>query len=240
MPLDSVPRWSSLARSGAPAGESLWPFDPELAQLELSLRRVIKRETRSDEEARVAVEWFRTQALEVVQDGSVVLAAEDAGVLPLARALDAAGDRDAPAVRELGALLGYPSCCVERYLGLDLRDDAALFSVLLPSEPTPAPAESLWLVGALALVSHAPCGLSCAGTLALGRATLAALEVKYPGFAPRWRALAARLHQIDDQGRVFSTSAEVLEVVADPIPRTHVSAAAEAARVRWQADHRGV
>ena len=232
-----VPRWSSLARSGQPGPDALWPFDPELAQLELGLRRAIKRETRAEPEAEVALEWFAAHALEVTRQGSVLFAATEQRALNRAAEADRAGDRDAQAVRELGELLGYPRCCVERYLSLGVRDDAALFDALLT--PGPAPVESLWLAGGLALIAHAPCGLRCAPTLELGRATLAALESKHPGFATRWRELATGLHQVDERGRVFATLASgVLEILADPVPR--VAPVREApSPIRWSADHRG-
>jgi hypothetical protein len=233
-----VPRWSSRARSGPPGADAIWPFDPELTQIELGLRRAIKRETRSDGEARLAVDWLQSRALEVEQRGSVVFAARDRGVLESIRAADAAGDRDPLAVREIGSLLGYPSCCSERYLSIDVRDDAGLFSALLPVDAAPAPAESLWLVGALALICHAPCGLMCVPTLLLGRATLGALDKAYPGFAVRWRELAARLHRVDQRGRVFSQGRAQVEIVASELPAV-VAAEPGFACARWIADHRG-
>lgn len=233
-----VPRWSSRARSGSPSAGAIWPFDPELTQIDLRIREAIKRETRSDEEARLAIGWLETHSLAVEQCGSVVFAARDRGVLDSLRAADGAGDRDPVAVREVGSLLGYPSCCTERYLSLDLRDDAALFSALLPPDAAPAPAESLWLVGGLALISHAPCGLECASTLLLGRATLEGLDGRYPGFGARWRELAARLHRIDERGRVFADGHPRVEIVASELPAV-VRAETGALRARWSADHRG-
>lgn len=236
-----VPRWSSLARSGSPAKGAIWPFDPELLQLEAGLRRVIKRETRSAEEARVAVEWFRSRGLDFIECGPVILAARDRPELDRARDLDAAGDRDSAAVRELGGLLGYPSCCVEAYLRLELRDDASLFDALLPRTGGPFAPESAWLLGPLALVSHAPCALDCEPTLALGAATLSLVEAACPGFRARWRHLARRLHLIDADGRAFSCATELdaLELVCEPFPRVVPCSAPAAARVRFRADHRG-
>lgn len=233
----TVPRWSSLARSGEPSPGALWPFDPELAQLELGRRRLIKRETRGGEELDVAVAWLERHSLSVLTLGSVALATAEPRLLDRAAELERAGDRDAGAVRELGGWLGYPRCCVERYLSLAIRDDAALFEALLPVRPAPAPPESLWLVGPLALIGHAPCSLDCAETLELGRATLDRLEQRHPGFALRWRSLARRLHQIDDAGRVFSSGPDVLEIAVARVPQPVPARAPQS--VRFSADHRG-
>jgi hypothetical protein len=234
-----VPRWSSLARSGAPKAGELWPFDPELAQLRAGLRRVIKRETAGGEELERARAWLAESALTVVVEGAVLLAGVEPQAVERAHGAHRAGDRAPDAVRELGALLGYPTCCVERYLALDVRSDAALFSALLPPETERAPPESLWLVGALSLVSHAPCALGCQRTLALGGATLEELERGHPGWSARWRALAARRHVIDADGRVFCAGEDVSEVIATAVPRLAPASTEMVGRVVWTADHRG-
>lgn len=46
-----------------------------------------------------------------------------------------------------------------------------------------------------------PCGLGCAATRDLAAAVLAALDAATPGFAARWRDLAARVQVIDHRGR---------------------------------------
>ncbi|MCC6217609.1 MAG: hypothetical protein IT376_22310 [Polyangiaceae bacterium] len=232
-----MPRWSARARSGAPATGAIWPFDPELAQLELGLRDLVKREAGDDEDRRVARAWLSARGLALAELGAVIFAARDATTLALALEAERAGDRDPLAVRWLGARLGYPPCCTERYLAIPIRDDAGLFDALLPAPGHPAPPESLWLVGALGLISHAPCSLECEDTLRLGRATLAALDARYAGFASVWRGLASRLHTLDADGRVSCTATDRLEVLPEPVPR--VVAAAAGAAARWSADHRG-
>lgn len=245
----AVPRWSCLARTGAPSAGGLFPFDPELAQLELGARSVIKRETRTEEE-RVQVEsWFFEHGLDVLVAGSVVLAGRDEARLARARDAELAGDRDAVAVRELGALLGYPSCCIEAYLALPVRDDAALFSALLPSPPVPAPPETLWLIGPLSLLAHTPCSLVCPASYELGRSTLARLDRETPGFDQRWRALARRVHVIDDLGRALSFELEgtygagevgaASRTFGNGVPCVEPCSPPDLARVRFVADHRG-
>ena len=204
----AVPKWSARARSGEPQGDYVFPFDPETAGLGRGLRRVVKREARDEAEAIEAETWLRQRGLLVQRLGQVVLGARDAGELARAVEAERAGDRDPSAVRALGEALGYPRCCVEAYLALPIRDDAALFDALLPAPgAAPAPPETLWLVGPLALVSHAPCSLDCAATRELGGALLTALEAEHPAFRERWRSLARRVHVVTTQGRALCLDA---------------------------------
>lgn len=115
----------------------------------------------------------------------------------------------AGAARFMGDALGYPRCCVETFSRARKRDDVTMFLDLLPPLPhPPAPPYSLWLDGALALISHAPCSLECPATLDLATSVLAELDRQTPGFASRWRALAARVHAMTAEGRVFAIAAE--------------------------------
>lgn len=215
----SVPGWPLSLRSGRPAPRSLWPFDAEGAGLELGLRRAIFREGRSDEEARLDRTWLESRGFLVQARGRDLVAARDASVL--ARAVELiSSDGDsahelAERSRELGALLGYPACCIESFVSVRRRDDLWLFADVLPRHAEPVPACSLFLNGALALVSHAPCSARCPATLELGAALLARLEHESPGFSGNWLALARRLHAIDERGRCFAfdvTGVDELEV----------------------------
>jgi len=115
----------------------------------------------------------------------------------------------ADAARWMGDALGYPRCCVETFSRARKRDDVTMFLDLLPPLPhPPAPPYSLWLDGALALISHAPCSLECPATLDLATSVLAELDRQTPGFASRWRSLAARVHAMTAEGRVFAIAAE--------------------------------
>lgn len=215
-----LPRWSSRLRTGAPAAGALWPFDAELAALRLGRRALLKRECFSDAAAAADRAWLAGAGLTVIAVGDV--AADGRRVLLAARdAIDPAlvaaewaiqRDRDDAAARALGAALGYPACCVEAFVAAAGHDDRALVAAaghddraLVAALPAPAaaPASPLtqWLTQPLALISHVPCGLGCAATRDLAAAVLAALDAATPGFAARWRDLAARVQVIDHRGR---------------------------------------
>ena len=134
----------------------------------------------------------------------------------------AARRRSEGAEASLGELLGYPNCCVARFVGLEVQDDDALLAALLPREPEAAPAETLWLVGPLSLVSHAPCSLHCDATRLLGEGLLAALGSAHPGFEAAWRKLAARVHVVTSEGVAFSLQLQdqrVAEAVRWRVPK---------------------
>jgi hypothetical protein len=118
-------------------------------------------------------------------------------------AIRTSGSRDAAAW--LGRELGYPACCVERFVALRAHDDLSLVSELLPP-PGTAPASPLtqWLTQPLALVSYAPCSLDCDATVTLAAALLDALERRAPGFARAWESLARRVHVVDSEGRCLA------------------------------------
>jgi hypothetical protein len=104
----------------------------------------------------------------------VVLVANESGALERAREIEealvrAAGQHrdDAFAVREMGALLGYPRCCVDRFVSLRARDDASLAGALLGPVGIETPFATAFTVPPFTLVSHAPCSPICAATLAL-------------------------------------------------------------------------
>jgi hypothetical protein len=101
----------------------------------------------------------------------------------------------------MGELLGYPSCCVERFTRVAEQNDATLAWALLPGVPhTPASPLTQWLQPGLALLSHSPCALHCSASIVLGERVLEAVEAKEPGFAPRWRSLAGRIQVVDRRG----------------------------------------
>ena len=115
----------------------------------------------------------------------------------------------AEAARWMGDALGYPACCVRTFARARKRDDVTMFLDLLPPLPhPPASPFTVWLDGALALISHAPCSLECEATLDLAAAVLAELDRASPGFSARWRALAARVHALGADGRMFALAAE--------------------------------
>jgi hypothetical protein len=169
----------------------------------------------------------------VASDGSALTEARGLEVLLLAR-------RGPPgagaATLEMGALLGYPRCCVERFTRIAEQNDTTLAWALLPGVPHP-PASPLtqWLQPGLALLSHSPCDLHCTASIALGARVLEAVDAQQPGFTARWRSLAARLQVVDQRGNRMAlavdgrletgatvTAADVLASgVGDPDAETH-------------------
>lgn len=209
-----LPRWSSRLRTGAPGAATLWPFDGELAALRLGRRALLKRECFSAAAAAADRAWLAAAGLTVsavgaiAADGRRVLLAARGAIDPalIAAELAIQRDRDADAARALGEALGYPACCVEAFVAAAGHDDRALLAALPGPAAAPASALTQWLTQPLALVSHVPCGLGCAGTRDLAAAVLAALDAATPGFAARWRQLAARVQVIDHRGRGLALS----------------------------------
>ncbi len=194
-----VPRFAATARRAL-------GIDPELAAVALGLRRLVKKEglapeAAAEEEARLAA-----AGLAITRVGHVVLGAVDPSTLATAAAAERAlgpGPEGDEAARALGALLGYPPCCVEAFTTLAARDDLHLFAALLPPGST-APAETSWLLGPLALVSHAPCEPTCPATLDLARTLLTAEGAD----ATSWSSLARRLQAIDRHGSAWALATE--------------------------------
>jgi hypothetical protein len=209
------PRWR--LRTRARATDALWPFDPELAALDLGLRRALKREAFDEDEAfaddsRLAARGLATRRVGGPdRDGRrTILAARSGAELDALEALErAAREGDPGAVEALGLALGYPACCARAFAGLGPRDDATSFAVRLDHPRAGARmCELLFLNGALALASHLPCEPGCPESRALAGSILARLDAERPGFAARWRALAERLHVIDADGRTLALAAD--------------------------------
>lgn len=207
-----VPRWPVSIRSGAPrpAAGVLWPYDVELTGMLLGTRRLVLREWSSDHGAEADARWLEGHGLRVTlsprADGTRALfAARSEALLDEAAQWDGrvhgvgAGWQDA--ARWMGDALGYPRCCVERFVRVRARDDLSMWVDLLPPAPTlPASPLTLWLDGALALLSFAPCSLGCPEALSLAARTLEALDAEHPGFAGLWKRAATALHAIDEGG----------------------------------------
>jgi hypothetical protein len=195
----------------------------ELTALAAGLRRIVKfdgvppelvdglRETAAERGLHVAlVRPPGTMGDRVV----TVLVADDRSALVEARGLEtlllAPGDVPGvgSATQRMGALLGYPSCCVERFTRIAEQNDTTLAWALLPGIPHPAAsALTQWLQPGLALLSHAPCDLHCAASIALGEHILHAVEANDSGFTARWRSLAARVQVVDQRGTRIALAA---------------------------------
>ena len=212
-----VPYWTASIRVGAPAAlaEGLpWPYDVERSGLERGARQLLLREWHSVTAAEndATALSHRGFAVQVVRpsdgDGARVFASGERALVDEAVGIDAvvrsvASDW-ADAVAWMGDALGYPRCCVARFSRIRSRTDLGLFVDLLDALGAPAaPAESVWLDGALALVSHAPCSPSCSPTRERASAVLAALDDAHAGFAETWRAWGSAVHAIDDEGRML-------------------------------------
>lgn len=199
-------------------GVSLRPWDVELTALAARLREVVKLDrVRPDlVETLRGVAAQRGLQIEIVEPPGrapdttdpvglvTLLVGHDASALSRARDVEAqlllpgntASGRTA--ALEMGALLGYPACCVDRFARIAEQNDTTLAWALLPGVPHP-PASPLtqWLQPGLALLSHAPCDLDCAASAALGARILEAVDARQPEFAARWRALAFRVQVVD-------------------------------------------
>ncbi len=214
----ALPVWSSRLRTGRPPlrddrlAAGLWPFDAELVGLLAGHRTMIKRECFTDAAEVDDRAWLAAADVTVLRVGPiepdgrrVLLGALDPAVVTAELAdaeLAVRRGHDPTAARALGCALGYPSCCVEAFVGADGHDDRALYARLEPRALDPAASPlTLWLNQPLALISHVPCDLHCAPTRALAGALLVELDRATPGFAAAWRAVAARVHVLDHRGR---------------------------------------
>src|SRR5439155_10797279 len=202
-------------------GISVRPWDVELTALAAGLRKIVKLDRVPPE----LVESLRHAAAQrglrvevVASQGAVaeatdpagsatLLVARDASALVEARGLEAlllvpgSAPGATAATLQMGELLGYPRCCVERFARIAEQNDTTLAWALLPGVPhVPAPPVTQWLQPGLALLSHAPCDLHCAASIALGERMLEALEARQRGFAERWRSLTVRLQVVDHRG----------------------------------------
>lgn len=220
LPVDQrTPVWPVTMRSGAPAeaGRFIWPYDAELAGLLIGRRKLILRESMTLALAEADAAWLSSHGIAVrhadARGPHRLFASTDAAILDEAAARHAAacaGDEGfREAARWMGAALGYPSCCVESFVRVRMRDDLTLFAELLPPLPH-APMSPLvgWLDGAVALLSYAPCSPECAPSRALAEALIDEIERRSPGFSSRWRALARRVHALTADGRCFAIAAE--------------------------------
>jgi hypothetical protein len=207
--------WRAEAR-----GIAVRPWDVELTALTAGLRRIVKLDGVPPElvESLRHIAAQRGLGVEVVTPqgavaeathsaGSVtLLVARDASALVEARGLEAllllhGGPGAKAATLQMGELLGYPRCCVERFARIAEQNDTTLAWALLPGVPhTPAPPLTQWLQPGLWLLSHLPCDLHCAASIVLAERLLEALEATQPGFTARWRSLTARLQVVDHRG----------------------------------------
>jgi MoaA/NifB/PqqE/SkfB family radical SAM enzyme/SAM-dependent methyltransferase len=194
------PRWTAGVRLGPARQGALWPFDPEIVAFELGLRKLIKRELEPGEDDAPYTEVLVARGLRVRRVGGSLLAARDQRLLDRAEEAELASvGKDSDARRFLGAALGYPACCVERFVTEPIQDDLAVARARLAPLSLPASPLTLWL-GPLTLLGHVPCSAMCESSRSLGESTLARLDELRPGFAVAWLELARRVHVFGDGG----------------------------------------
>lgn len=169
----------------------------ELVQLEMGLKRALKVEHVDPSDEAALREVAATRAWSVVADeeptpsyvgraseiARTLYAGPDRALLE-ALVVDSRLHRDPTAesgakleaIRRTGAELGYPPCCVERYLaGHDFADQSLV--LLRPAFGTQGvPSSLLNLATNDELISHVPCSYACAPSMDIARRTLAELE----------------------------------------------------------------
>lgn len=213
---------------GSSSGISARPWDVELTALTAALRTIVKLDGVPPELVETLRHLVEQRGLQVevvaqptvsgAEDPSrsvTLLVARDASALVEARDLEALllTPGGAPNVRaatiRMGELLGYPRCCTDRFTRVTGQNDTTLAWALLPGVPhPPASPVTQWLHPALALLSHSPCDLHCAASVALGERLLEQSEATQHGFAAAWRSLTARVHVIDHRGNRLSLAVD--------------------------------
>jgi hypothetical protein len=168
------------------------PYDHELTQLAMGLRKVVKREFVS---ARALTEirglgWY-ARTIEGTYDvdtasaemkpgpgaGYCTVFLGDRAAVDRACALEliergGRGRERREAMAELGGLLGYPACCVAAYLDQREHGEDASFARLFAAGPREgAPRWNNLFVLSHSLISHFPCTLACETTAELAGAT---------------------------------------------------------------------
>ena len=194
-------------------------IDHELLGLSSGVRAVAKRMCppggAADRASRFESMGFAATWFGVTTHGAhaaereVILVARDRHTLEHAarveRALvEASRDRtdDAEIVREMGDLLGYPRCCVERFVSLRARDDASLAGALLGALEAPSPFATSFTVPPFVLISHAPCSPECGATVALVERILASTDSPT---REAYASLARFAWGVDEQGWLVRT-----------------------------------
>lgn len=188
------------------------PWDAELGGLALGWRRLVKREFAGPEELALAERLGLAVALapdryghaadsaEVRRgagDARTLLLARDSDTLALALELESTATRARGRERQeaeaaLGALLGYPPCCVAAHVQApDQGEDACFARLLALADPCELPAGNNLFVLAHQLISHFPCSLACQASAALAERGLDALAADRPAHARALRTLLA-------------------------------------------------
>jgi hypothetical protein len=184
--------------------------------------------------------------------------ARDPRLARRAAQLQADGDPTRDAV-ELGALLGYPRCCVDAFVAQPDRADNTRNRYLAAARTSAGAAPWPWPLNELhaRMIPFYPCSYRCAAAVAFAEAALDALDAAHPGARAQVQAALARPVLYLDHGRQIWLTGEAtiattiaaaryraVDVVGDD-PATHALASVIAAgdRLALTADalaiHRG-
>lgn len=167
------------------------PFDHELTQLAMGLRKIVKREFTTAESLRElrSLGWYvhlaegaygvDTESADVQHDGGGFHTAffGDRAAVERAVTLEdverrGRSDERCDAMAWLGALLGYPACCTAAYVTQAEQGEEASFARLFATGPLiDAPRWNNLFVLSHALISHFPCSLDCEASAELAGAT---------------------------------------------------------------------
>lgn len=220
------------------------PFDHELALLVAGERALVKAEFADEERLARAHSlglcvWLGDDRYGLsargpdvepgAADAATAFLAWDAATARRAAELDRAerharGAERLGAMRELGALLGYPTCCVEAWLCDREQTESSVFGRLLagaPREGLPR-GNNLFVLDHM-VISHFPCDLACAASAAVGERALRLLDAGDPSRAGAVATLLAAPITVWDRLRFVVEHPEAGAVCA--------SALTEAARV---------
>ncbi len=98
------------------------------------------------------------------------------------------------AIRELGELVGYPSCCVEAFAGQADRSNNSLNRYHSCSRTVPSAGRWPWQLNNLhtMVAPFYPCSYACPDALAWARAALAEMAKVYPALVEALRDVLAR------------------------------------------------
>jgi MoaA/NifB/PqqE/SkfB family radical SAM enzyme len=164
-------------------------LDLELIGLDAGLRSVVKRERPNVEEAERTADLFTSHGYVVrVCRGpgarATAFIARDAAAAEEAVAVElslrgSVADQVA-AVKRMGAMLGYPACCVDAFSAAARQDDETHMGRLSRAQSGPLLPEQNWAAIGLRPFSHFPCTPGCDATARLGRATLDAVAARDP------------------------------------------------------------
>ena len=192
----SLRSWGGPGPSGAlRIDPALLGIDPEIELISRGHKRACLKEAVRRDEAEGLCVAYRAMGLlaDVVElhgfeegrdthgpgasHAIVAVAADRASLDEVLDAQRAHGSaRGAAAVEAMGALMGYPPCCVRAFLAQQSRgdnlDNERLTFRRAPGEPLHP---LLHRVGGVRLLSHHPCSPSCAGSIRIGEQILEAL-----------------------------------------------------------------